>query len=97
MTRVEFIRPRQGYGYFAGDIASLPDEKVKKLLDEGYVRLSDTPEVIESDLPEDLPARQALIDAGLINKKDVLAAAETLTDVKGLGKSTAEKIVAQLS
>ncbi len=93
---VKFIKPRQGFGYFAGDIAELDDDIAKKLQEEGFVVPSETPIEIDSDLPVDLPGRKLLIEAGLHNTSDVLAASETLTDIKGISKAMSGRILEQL-
>lgn len=88
---VEFLKARQGYGYFAGNKANLDDETANKLINEGFVKPVSRPQ--ESNLPHDLPGRTALISAGLLTKKEVLAAKETLTDIKGIGEKLKEEIL----
>lgn len=92
---VEFLKSRQGFGYFAGDKANLNKEEAGKLIDEGYVKNVEEPDV--SDLPEDLPGRMALINGGLKMVSQVLASKEVLTDIKGIGEKTADEIINTLS
>lgn len=46
-------------------------------------------------LPDDIPGREQLLAAGVLSLDDV-AAMEDLTDVDGIGKATAAKILAYL-
>ena len=95
MKTIKFKKSRQGLGYFAGDIAELEDEVVQELIEEGFAVLAeDAP--VESDLPETLKSREALIKAGLNTIAAVLAAKETLTDIKGIGEATAKEIIETL-
>lgn len=91
---VEFLKSRQGLGYFAGDKADLDKKVADELIDEGYVKNAEEPE--ESDLPENLPGRVALINGGLKTIAQVLASKEVLTDIKGIGEKTAEEILSVL-
>lgn len=94
--KVVFKKSKQGLGYFTGSIADLPNDQAKQLIDDGFVVPSGET-AIDSDLPEDLPGREALIKEGLITIDQVLAAAETLTDIKGIGKKTADEILTALN
>lgn len=49
-----------------------------------------------SDLPEDFPAREFLIEADILNIEAVKEI-EDLTSIKGIGKATKEQILSYLS
>lgn len=91
---VQFLKPRQGLAYFAGDIARMDEKEANDLIDGGYVKQSAQPEI--SDLPIELPGRAALIKDGLLTKEQVLASKEVLTDIKGIGDKTAAEIIEML-
>lgn len=91
---VQFLKPRQGYGYFTGDKANLEEELAQDMIDNGYAKNAVQP--LDSDLPADLPARVALVNGGLTTIAAVLASKEVLTDIKGIGAKTAEEILSIL-
>lgn len=92
---IEFLKPRQGLGYFAGDKANLEKEAADELINEGYAKQVEKPATV-SDLPADLPGRTILITAGLTTKAEVLASSEALTDIKGIGEKMKEEIIKML-
>jgi hypothetical protein len=53
-------------------------------------REDDTP---PSELPEDFPARDELVQAGILTL-DQVAEVKDLTEIEGIGKATAEKVTA---
>lgn len=91
---VEFLKSRQGLGYFVGDKAKIDDEKAQVLINEGFAKQADKPS--KSDLPVDLPGRTALLNAGLTTKAEVIASKEALTDIKGIGEKLKEEILSTL-
>lgn len=97
MMWVQFLKSRQGFGYFAGDIVKLDGKLANKFIDEGFVKQVEQPGEDNSDLPVDLPARAALIKEGLLTKEQVLSSKEVLTDIKGIGEKTAVEIIEILS
>ena len=50
------------------------------------------PKRLRGKLPEDFPGYKALVDAGLDTYAKVRKALDTLTEVKGIGEATADKI-----
>lgn len=93
---IKFLKSKQGLGYFPGDQVDVDEDFAEELIAGGFATIINE-EVVESDLPEDLKGREILIKAGLHTKSQVLAAKETLTDIKGIGKATAEEIVSVLT
>ena len=91
---VKFIKTAAGigFGYFEGDTAELDEKLAVELIEMGYVDKVIVKPTIE--LPEDLPARDTLLKAGFTDIDDLFAEIEngTLTEVKGIGKKTAEEI-----
>lgn len=62
----------------------------------GYVP-SEPEQVVDSDIPEDFPGRDALIAAGHLTLESVAAIDFAETKVKGVGTATAEKIAEALA
>ena len=50
---VKFIHPVQGYAYFEGNVASIPDDKAMELIKAGAVYQVDKNPAAKSDLPEE--------------------------------------------
>jgi hypothetical protein len=93
--KVKILRSAPGYGYFRGDIACLPDETARTLIENAFAAESD--ESPKSDLPEDLPCRSILIKNGINSKELVLKAGEDgIRIFDGIGTSAARKIIKQL-
>lgn len=95
---IKFLRPVVGFAYFEGDITgSLPDDRAAYLVSIGAAVLIPETEGKTNTLPDDLPARQLLFDAGFETVADILNAQSTLTDVPGISKRMAEKILKALT
>jgi hypothetical protein len=95
--KIKFIKPAPGYAYFKEDIADLPEEKAGELIKTGFCeKLTVGEEKEQSDLPASLPGRAILIKEGFHTIAKVLAAEQTLTDIKGITKPMAESIIAAL-
>ncbi len=96
-VKITWLKSHPLYGYFPGDNCELPEKHVKKLLKSKHVKLFEAKEPDEptTDLPEDLPGRDALIDNGVILMSDVKAIPD-FTEIKGIGKSTNEQILEYL-
>ena len=95
--KIQFIKSAAGFAYSAGMQADLPEEVVKPLIEQGFAFPIEQLKEPESDLPEDFPAREILIKEGLVTMADVMAAKETLTDIKGIGEKTKAEIVERLT
>jgi hypothetical protein len=95
-VKVKYMRSHPQDAYFVGDIAMVSDEKAAERLKSGHIML--LPEDGDNDkinpLPEDLPARDILFEAGFDTAGKVKEAGESITDVKGIGKGTYRQIVA---
>ena len=93
VMKIKFLRPVAGFAYFENDITdALPDEKAAGLVAKGYAILIPETEGEQNKLPDDLPGREQLYDGGLETIEDVKNALPTITDIKGIGKKTAEAI-----
>lgn len=91
---VKIKKPIKGYGYFGGEIVNLPDEDATRFVNEGgAIVVQDTEGKDENELPEELPARTVLFDNGFTSVEQIMAARETLVEIDGIGKKTAEKII----
>ena len=89
--KVMFLRAVKGYAYFRGDVGDVPDEEAGRLVGRGVVSVYQGED--ECTLPEGMPARQLLHEAGFRTVAEVLAAREGLEEVKGIGHKMAERIV----
>ena len=93
-VKVKFLKNGMGagFGYFADDDCIMESKQASALAESGYVMLMPD----DSLLPADIPAREALTAAG-INSLEQLAGITDFTEIKGIGKATAEKITLYLS
>lgn len=87
--KIQFIKSHSAYSYFVGDIGEITDKKAQKLIDSGFAK-----QVEAETLPEEMPARELLLEAGYRTISDFKGKlAESLTVVKGIGEKTAEEII----
>jgi hypothetical protein len=93
--KIVFIRNTApfGYAYAEGEPLDCSSAQGNEFIELGYARLV---EDSEEGLPKELPGRDALIAAGIKEVKDVPTEVEALNELNGIGKATAEKIVAFL-
>lgn len=90
---VKIKKPIKGWGYHGGEVAELPSETAKKLIDGGYAILVPDTDGKENPLPKDLPARELLFENGFEDLKSILNAKEALTDIEGIGETTLKNIL----
>lgn len=91
---ITFRHSVKGLGYFGGDTAELPDDLASDLVKGGAaVLVPETDDGEKNPLPEDLPMRNLLWENGYESVEQILDASETLTDIKGIGPSSADRIV----
>lgn len=91
--KIKIRYPVAGFAYFGNEIVdNLPDEKAAYLVEIGAAIIIPETEGTPNKLPDDIPAREILFNAGLETLTDVTNALETLTDIKGIGKKTASDI-----
>lgn len=91
--KVKWVKPHPKYAYFTGDVGSVKADKVKELLDKGYIiPVPSQEDEKKNPLPEDLPARDILFDAGFDTAEKVKEAGESLSDVKGIGRGTLKQL-----
>ena len=91
---IEFLKPAPGYAYAEGMVGDLPTEMAQTLIDGGYAKMAAGVEI--SDLPEDFPVREKLIEEGFGKLEDLKANIEVVKAIDGIGKKTYEKIVERL-
>jgi len=92
--RVKFLKNGAGFGFghFADDITTISDEKAKKLIKLGIITPAE-----EETLPEDIPAREILLECGYKSKADLnKITADELIALNGIGKVLAAKILEYL-
>ena len=92
--KVEWRKSHPSFGYFPGNTCDLLKETAEALIKSKHVKLfmEENPGEPTIDLPEDMPARLALI----ANKVFTLAEAKEIKDftqIKGIGKSTNTQIL----
>lgn len=93
---IKFIKAKAGLAYFKNDKVDMPAKEAESLIEKGYAVPSEA-KPPKSDLPESLPGRSILIGEGLITKEHVLKAKDTLSDLPGIGRKTADQIIEQLN
>ena len=76
-------------------VGDLSEEMAKSLIDGGYAK--DAERVDVSDLPEDFPFREKLIEEGFGRMADLKANIEVIAQIEGIGKKSYEKIVERLN
>lgn len=90
--KVKWLKPGIGigFGYFAGQIATLESKQADELASDGYVTLM--PDDI--CLPDDLPGRKALLEGGYSDIEELRGLKqEDLIEIKGIGKGLADQIL----
>ncbi len=93
LVTVKIKKPKKGWAYHGGEVAELPAEAAKELIDGGYAIMAPATEGDENPLPEDLPSRDLLFENGLETIEQIIEAKEALTDITGIGGTIAKKIV----
>lgn len=100
-TKKVFVKRRmKGYSYKDGEVIEMPADHADLFLEKEFaVSPKDAPEPEKApetnDLPEDLPGRDALIDAGH-KHYDALFNINDFRNITGIGKATEKKIVKYL-
>ena len=85
-----------GYGYMEHQELVCSDAFGMEMIERGMAIMVAQESV---NLPDDFPGRKILIDNGFetIEELTKLTDAESLTEIKGIGKKLAEQIIAYLS
>lgn len=93
--KVKFIKNGMaiGLGYFTNDIVAIDEKRANDAIELGIAQKYKPEDII--DLPSDLPGREKLIAANIITT-DQLKEIPDLTEIKGIGKALAKKIVDHL-
>jgi hypothetical protein len=90
MIHVQFLKKGApfGFAYMAGQTGSILDFKQAKELESlGILKIIDPP----SDLPEDIPGRKFMIEAGYYSIND-LKKVEDFTEIPGITKTINKRI-----
>ena len=93
--KIRFIKsptPVFNLAYFDGDIVDMPANQAEVLIDSGFAEEYFPVISAVADLPLDIPGRDKLILAG-VKSLDELRLYDDITEIKGIGKKTAEAIV----
>ena len=78
-----------GFAYFKDDESFLEEKTATELHAAGMVMIIEN----EITLPEDVPSRQLLMESGFSTVEGLASmTVEELTEIKGIGKKSAEKI-----
>lgn len=93
--KIKFIKPAMpiGFAYAEKEQIDCLEAFGKEMVTLGFAIEVDS---IEGALPADIPGREALIVAGF-DSLDAVKECTELTEIKGIGKATAENIVAYLA
>lgn len=93
--KIKFIKPAMplGFAYAEGEQLDCLEPFGKELINSGFAIEVDN---VQGALPADMPGREALIIAGF-DSLDAVKECTELTEIKGIGKATAENIVAYIA
>ena len=95
--RIKFLKSHPDFAYFEGDDADLTPEQVTDLVLSGHAILF--PGEVEKEdnpLPEDLPYREELFAVGFVTTESINEVGEGLSQIKGITKKGAVKILEYL-
>jgi hypothetical protein len=96
--KIKFTKSPTGLfrlAYFPGDVVEMNTNQADVIIEAGYAEEYNPVIHQESGLPVDIPARDKLLAAG-VNSLDELRQYDDLTDINGIGKKSAEAIIAYL-
>lgn len=79
-----------GYGYMEGCILDTTKAQALEFVELGFATIL---EETKEGLPVDIPGRAALIEAGIMEVKDIPLEIEQLVEIDGIGDATANKII----
>lgn len=97
--KIQFNKSPVGFfnlAYFAGDVVEMPANQAEVLIEAGYAKEYAPAVNPQPDLPADLPGRDVFLSNG-IKTLDELKLITDFTEIKGIGKKTAESIVKYLN
>jgi hypothetical protein len=80
-----------GYGYLPGATLDCSEEFASEMINLGFAEAEKKGAKITSALPGDLPGREAFEAAGILTL-DAVKEVGNYTEIKGIGKATAENI-----
>lgn len=97
-VKIIFIKsptPVFNLAYFDGDILEMNANQAEVLIEAGVAKLYEPVFNLIEDLPMDFPGRDALIAFGIKTMQEVRLLNDP-TEIKGIGKKTAEAILEYL-
>lgn len=93
--KVKWIKAHWAYGYFAGQVGIVDSSRAQKLLEGGFIiPLPDEEkeEEVGNPLPDSLPGRTILFDAGFKSIEEIKKAADSVLLDTGISNATLKKI-----
>jgi len=101
--KVKFLKSHPDFGYFAGDTGLISPKAAEKLLQGGYIMIIPEAEIYTAPippakvnpLPEDMPGRDRLFDAGFVTIEEIKEAGDSLLDA-GISNNILKKVTAYL-
>ncbi len=93
-VNVLWVKAHPKYAYNKGDRGIVLADRAPSLLKEGFIIPVPDEDENKNTLPEDLPARDVLFEAGYDTIEKIKKAGESLIDVKGIGKGTLKQLEA---
>lgn len=96
-VKVLWLKSHWDYAYSAGDNGIVDANRAPVLLKEGYIiPVPDTIEEKVNPLPEDLPGRTTIFNAGFDTLEKIKEAGDSLLDA-GISTTTLKKVKAYLT
>ena len=93
-VKVFWLKAHCDYAYSKGQTGSVIAEKAKEPMDKGYlIPVPEAEDKVVNPLPEDLPGRDVLFNAGFDNIEKIQEAGDSLLDA-GISTTTLKKVKA---
>lgn len=89
-VKLHFIKNAPRTAYYRNRTYTVPEDRGRHFVASGFAHYAD------NKLPDDVPNKEALVNAG-IESIEAIRQITDLTEIKGIGKASAEKIKDYLS
>lgn len=96
--KVKFLKSHPDYGYFTGDTGMISPKAAEKLLQGGYIMFIPEAEIYNDPipekvnlLPEDMPERERLFDAGFTTIEEIKEAVNSMLTA-GISNTILKKV-----